>query len=165
MERLERATPPPKLESALMAHLDTAGRVRVQIEAMGRDLSEIRTAVEAAGGAIERSYANLAIASMPAATLEVLAGRSDVVFVQLPYRPVPDAIQGEEVIASGAAAWHSEGTDGAGIRVAIIDSSFAGYQGSVAAGELTILGPVDRLHRGKAASRLGTRDGCRGGHP
>src|SRR5207248_10387511 len=47
--------------------------------------------------------------------------------VRAPATPYPQAVD-EGVAASNASAWHTAGYDGAGVKVAVIDTGFYGYQ-------------------------------------
>jgi subtilisin family serine protease len=50
--------------------------------------------------------------------------------------PVPEAVRGQGVVTTGAAAWHKAGGDGFGVKVAVLDLGFDGYRQSQASGDL-----------------------------
>ena len=50
--------------------------------------------------------------------------------------PVPEAVRGQGVVTTGAAAWHKAGGDGFGVKVAVLDLGFDGYRQSQANGDL-----------------------------
>jgi Ca2+-binding RTX toxin-like protein len=117
--------------------LGVAGRrVRVVIEAAGASRPQAADAVSASGGAIEAEYGRLIQAVVPPDRLRELALRGGVRLVRSPYRAEPAAVSGEGVAATNAAAWHTAGLRGAGVKVAIIDLGFGGYLAAQANGDL-----------------------------
>jgi subtilisin family serine protease len=111
----------------------SAGSVRVILQTAGR--LDLRSLV-AAGGRIEARAGGLVQAKIPVASLERVAGLQGVRFVRLPSYQELDAIPGEEVAATNASSSISKGWTGRGVKVAIIDSGFGGYQQRIAEGEL-----------------------------
>ena len=75
-------------------------------------------------------------ARVPVAALGAVAGVAGVQFVRLSSYQELDAIQGEEVVASNAQASLQKGWSGRGVKVAVIDQGFGGYQERIAEGEL-----------------------------
>ncbi len=110
------------------------GRVRVVVES-GSPAAAL-SSIEAAGGRIERSWRNLIQASVSANAVASLGRAQAIGRVRAPYRHVEEAVNGEEVAADLAPAWHAKGFTGKNVKVAIIDGGFAGLTDRQAAGEL-----------------------------
>jgi hypothetical protein len=113
--------------------LDVAGNeVRVIVEpSAGTAAAE--SAVAAAGGRVEAAADGLVQALVPPAALAQLAGAAGVADVRPPARPVPDAVD-EGVAATDASVWQAAGYNGAGVKVAVIDEGFIGYNALLGAG-------------------------------
>ena len=108
-----------------------AGRVRVVLEATkASEVKSIQARVAAAGGRVEAVYKNLVQAFVPIKSVNALAGLSAVSWVRTPLEPVWE--QGntvsEGVRVIGANLWHDAGIKGRGVKVAIVDGGFKGYQ-------------------------------------
>jgi hypothetical protein len=128
----------PKLDSALarLADENAGGRlVEIAAVAGGARRAELEAAIRAAGGSTSGRYGSLVEARLPARALEQLAAHPAAHRLRTPARPQPQLI-GEGVAATGAGAWHSAQTTGAGVEIAIVDLGFAGWQDRQAAGEL-----------------------------
>jgi len=110
------------------------GKVRVVIET--RRPTALQATVESMGGRVERRWRNLVQAVVSPKRLTALSQRPAVELVRAPMSMVEDAISGEEVAATLAAAWHGEGFTGKGVKVAVIDGGFQGLPERQAAGEL-----------------------------
>lgn len=144
----------PKLDSALnqlleaqrtegrsgtQAFAETRGmmlegdRVQVILVSELTDIPGLAQAVEGLGGETQGHYEGLLQALVPLNALEPLADRSEVQFIRDPWRaielesPEVGAATTEGVVASNAAAWHSAGYSGTGVRVAVIDAGFTDY--------------------------------------
>jgi subtilisin family serine protease len=155
----------PKLDSHL-ARL-SAGDLSVAAEQLSRDtrvlvagdLIEVEitapnswdanAALERSGARVVARSGSLVQAYVPLHRVGMLAGDRAIDRVRLPRRPEPDSVTGQQVHLSGANVWHSAGSLGAGVRVAIIDVGFAELGASQAAGDLP--------------TNLTTRDFCGGG--
>lgn len=146
---LEKAIPPaqalPTLEAALQIlaqrGLEASSalgikvqgeRVQVVVEAEALEAE----AVAALGGEIRHRAAahGLWEVLIPPERLPALASLPGVRFVRRPHRPQPLGTQG--VALSGAAAWHTAGLRGQGIRVAVIDAEFGRLSQALAQGRL-----------------------------
>jgi subtilisin family serine protease len=57
-------------------------------------------------------------------------------FIKLPDSPLPLAVESEGVDLTGASDYHISGYTGSGVKVAIIDSGFAGLSSAISKGEL-----------------------------
>jgi subtilisin family serine protease len=78
---------------------------------------------------IEAWYKNLVQALVPVSELEILADDPAVHYIRQPLRPHPAVVsEGVEVI--NATTLHAMGIDGTGVKVAVIDGGFYGYDTS-----------------------------------
>lgn len=93
------------------------------------------SAAVAAGAEVEASYGNLVQVTIPVANLETLAASPDVTYLRQPEEPVLFATS-EGVSDIGAEAWHQVGLAGDGVKVAIVDPGFDGYDQRILEGEL-----------------------------
>ena len=59
-----------------------------------------------------------------------------VSLIKLPDTPLPLAVESEGVVLAGASDYHISGYTGSGVKVAIIDSGFAGLSSAISKGEL-----------------------------
>lgn len=110
-------------------------RVRIVVEAT--DAAAAKAAIEALGGQVEQTYHRLVQALMPPAALTQLAGNAAVQRVRPPFQPVTQSgLIDEAVHLSGADVWQAAGTNGAGVRVAIIDQGFSGIATLQSSGDL-----------------------------
>lgn len=103
---------------------DTPGTVTVVVEAA--DPSDARAAVEASGGTFVGEAAGLVKAEVRPDRLAAVAGAAGIDRVSEP-RPVITSVTSEGVASTGSSAWQTQGSDGTGTRVAIIDGGFDGY--------------------------------------
>lgn len=124
----------PKIDTRLAAKARDQASVRVELTA--RQPAAAKALVARLGGSVESSYGRLVEATVPSAGLAALARDPSVKFAAEPLRPVPEAVRGEGVATTGAAAWHAAGLRGAGARVAVIDLGFGGWRRSRANGDL-----------------------------
>jgi len=80
---------------------------------------------------------NLSKIQCPLAAIETIADNMEgVLFIKLPDRLMPSFVQSEGVDLTKAAAYHSEGYIGSGVRVGVIDIGFAGISSAISRGEL-----------------------------
>jgi len=124
----------PKLESALLGSV--RARAHVVVEAQPSRVREAEAALRSDGGSIVRVYGRSIEAVVPRSRLAALAASRSVHYVRAPRVYADDAISGEEIQATGAAAWQAAGLTGAGVKVAVIDSGFKGLPDRIAEGEL-----------------------------
>lgn len=120
-----------RLDSTLARAADeTPAGAELEIEAVARAgrRAEVEAAIRVAGGSTTGRYANLVEARLPARALEILAADPALRRLRTPARPYPQAVAGEGIAATGASTWHSAGTTGAGVEIAIVDIGFAGWQ-------------------------------------
>lgn len=113
----------------------TNGMVTVEIEAAPDSADAAVEAANSMGGKVETTYGDLIQAEVPVERLAELAASLAVGFVREPRKPTI-FVTSEGVADIGAIAWQNGGDTGAGVKIAILDPGFAGYQQLVAAGEL-----------------------------
>jgi Subtilase family/Domain of unknown function DUF11/Fibronectin type III domain/WD40-like Beta Propeller Repeat len=123
----QRKGGPAGLAAAAANSLDvTHNKVRVIVVPSARTAAA-SSAVTSSGGTVEASADGLVEALVPPAALPHLADAAAVAVVRAPAVPYPDAVN-EGVAATDASAWQAEGFDGSGVKIAIIDLGFVGYQ-------------------------------------
>ena len=80
---------------------------------------------------------NVTKMTVPINMLSSVADRvKGISFVKLPEIFIPLAVESQGVDLIGTAGYHSEGYTGSGVKVAIIDSGFAGLSSAISVGEL-----------------------------
>ncbi|MCS7294233.1 MAG: S8 family serine peptidase, partial [Dehalococcoidia bacterium] len=132
------------------------GLAEVQIDAVPGREAEVRSVVESLGGRVHLTYENLIQALVPPAALMSLANDDAVRFVRRPFYAQPAAVTSEGMSLSGVSAWHAAGIRGAGVKVAVIDGGFAGYESLLG----TELPPASRVvYRNFATSRSTSEHG------
>ncbi|GAI98980.1 unnamed protein product, partial [marine sediment metagenome] len=95
------------------------------------------TSLQAYGAEVIKSADNVWKARVPINILETIADNVEgVSFIKLPDRAIPLAIESEGVGLTGASSYHSAGYTGSGVKVAVIDSGFAGLSSAISDGEL-----------------------------
>ncbi len=112
--------------------------VVVILEPRSGDADRVRdVAIRLAGGVVEARSEGLIRVRIPLDRLKELADDvSGIVYIREPHRPVPLAVESEGVGLTGADVFHSQGIEGQGARVAVIDLGFDGYTEARAVGEL-----------------------------
>ena len=114
-------------EAADRLDVDIEGdAVRVVIEAQPGP-TDSTNAARGLGAKIEGTYQDLVQVLVPVASLEALARAGPVEFVRPPLRALP-MVTGEGVALINADDWHTQGVTGAGVKVAILDLGFQGYE-------------------------------------
>ncbi len=121
-----------KLDSRLVGL--RGGTVRVEL--LAAHPVRARAAVARRGGRIDEVYGRVIEALVPAESLAALARNRDVRFIREPARPVPEAVHGQGVAATGAALWHKAGVRGDGVKIAVVDLGFGDYRRSQGTGDL-----------------------------
>jgi hypothetical protein len=111
-------------------------RIRATIETVGSDSQGLRSMIASVGGEIEREYAGVVEAFLPTVAIDLIAKDARVRYVARTPTPHLDATSDEAVAAANAAAWHSAGFTGVGVKVAVIDGGFIGYTSAQATGDL-----------------------------
>ena len=103
----------------IVAQLEAAG---IRVEDYYRDLVSIAVPLEL--------IIRLAEAEDPGAALRQLGGLEHVIELRLPEASQPEAgqVEGEGVNLIGADEWHTAGYTGQGVKVAILDGGFKGYE-------------------------------------
>ena len=111
----------------------SAGKVRVVVEAA--DTGRAVSALRAAGATVEARAGRLVQALVSPAELSLLAAVPGVEDVRRPFL-YSEAAVSEGLPLIHADAWQAGGVTGNGVKVAVIDTGFAGYQARQAAGDL-----------------------------
>src|SRR4051794_35513402 len=133
-ERLQNVAVPAKV-ARLDLRIGQTNRL-VAVEILSSRPEAARELVSRTGGRVQDAYRGVIEARVPATSLAALARSSAVSVVRRPARPVADAVPGQGVTTTGAAAWHRAGVHGEGVKVAIVDLGFLNYRRSQASGEL-----------------------------
>jgi putative cell wall-binding protein len=107
-------------------------RVGVEVQATGGRISDAVAALRAAGGSEVRVLPSAILAEVPVDALTDLADSPPIAWVGASALPFAD-VTGQGVGVIGAPDWHADGFTGAGIKVAIIDLGFAGYESRLGA--------------------------------
>ncbi|MFC1921121.1 Ig-like domain-containing protein [Chloroflexota bacterium] len=143
----------PKLDSQLNRMVKSAGErrssgmmqqssaeqpgetVRVIIECLPGEAETVRNS---AGdlGTVEVSYKDLVQVNIPVSQLESLANNPGISLVRTPMEMHPDTVTSEGVELINADDWQTTGYNGTGVKIAIIDMGFAGYEDRQSEGEL-----------------------------
>ncbi len=101
------------------------GSVRVVVEAQdGQAAAESAVAL---GGIVEATHGSLVQVDIPIAELRALADSPGVARVRPPLRAYP-VVTSQGVAQTHANNWHTAGLTGAGVKVAILDLGFQGYE-------------------------------------
>jgi len=105
------------------------GRVQARLVAEPGAAEAARAAVVAAGGVVTSALDDTLQVWLPPEHLAAVAGSAGVLYIGAPdYAELAEpAATTEGVALSAAAAWHTAGRRGQGVRIAIIDSGFLGY--------------------------------------
>ncbi|MBI2304578.1 MAG: S8 family serine peptidase, partial [Chloroflexi bacterium] len=101
--------------------------VRVVIESQTGQAQGARNAVASLGGQVEGSYRDLVQAQAPLSALTSLADNPQVRFVRRPLKPMPLVVS-QGVTLTNAKAWQNAGVTGSGVKAAVLDLGFYGYQ-------------------------------------
>jgi len=132
----------PKIQEALARLLagETAigaaqqpfeGFIRVVIEAAESDqLVSLKRAILDLGGRVEVSIGVKIQALLPRRAVQLLAAQPEVALIRLPFTPVAaqGGIVSEGVEITEADRWHAAGFKGQGVKVAVLDAGFRGYE-------------------------------------
>ncbi len=102
-------------------------RIKVVFELKDSDASYIKS-LEDNGAVIEAMHKNLVQASVPPSQLQAISELPFVNYVRSPRRAYKDVVVSEGVGVINASLVHNMGFTGQGVKIAIIDLGFAGYQ-------------------------------------
>ncbi|MGI8407139.1 MAG: S8 family serine peptidase, partial [Actinomycetota bacterium] len=109
---------------------------RVQVQIVARDSAAAKKALVRSGGGVQFAHRNLIQALAPISALKGLAEHPDIRRIESMRPPETFATAGQGVGAINASAWHQTGFTGTGVKIAVVDSGFAGYQARQTAGDL-----------------------------
>ena len=135
----------PGLAAARSQKLDVEGqKVRVIVRPRAGQAAAARTLLRDAGATIAAEADGLIEAEVWPGSLERISGSGAVAQVRKPARPVLETLNNtsltsvtpvnEAVDRTSASAWQAAGYDGSGVKIAIIDAGFYGYQAELGAG-------------------------------
>ncbi len=118
-----------KLSSQVGSAVDSIidGKIKVIVEASVDDTDVLISSISNMGASVETSYGNLIQVESSIELLPEIANLSEVGFVRLPVLALP-GIASEGLDSIGTSVWHDAARSGSGVKVAIIDGGFAGYQ-------------------------------------
>ncbi|HEX7151585.1 MAG TPA: S8 family serine peptidase [Thermoanaerobaculia bacterium] len=102
--------------------------VKVVIQFVPGSVVAVKSHLHTLGATVETVATDLILARVPVSALQALASADEVKIVRRPHAPTPFGATSEGVNAMGAIAWHAAGRKGAGVKVAILDLGFSGYQ-------------------------------------
>lgn len=131
-------------------------KARVQVS--GRDAAALAAAVEAAGGTLDAAGSDSVRATVPKSALTALADDPAVQRVA-PVRRYSAAVTSQGVASIGAPAWQTAGNTGAGVKVAVIDLGFKGFE-ALRGTELPVAAKVMTRDLGNCGNRFSTAAGA-----
>lgn len=105
--------------------------IRVVVETRNSDdVSYVLKSIEALDGRVEIYVGTKVQAQIPRDALKPLASMPEVLYIRPPLSPIVSqgSIISEGQAITGADLWHEAGFKGQGVKVAILDSGFLGYQ-------------------------------------
>jgi hypothetical protein len=100
---------------------------RIIVEARRGAAGELSSRAAALGIDVETSHGDLVQVLAPVDRLDALAREPSVARVRLPLQPVPSAV-GQGVDLINASGWQYMKQTGAGVKVAVLDLGFQGYE-------------------------------------
>lgn len=109
--------------------------VQVVVEARADRVGQVLAWLHDQSLQLQTSHGNAFQVLVPLNRLAAVAAVPGISQVRLPYRPLPLSIS-QGVTVTQAVNWQAAGFGGSGVKVAIFDLGFAGYESLVAAGEL-----------------------------
>ena len=129
--------PPPK-DPKIAFELRQGGSAHrsVQIEAQPGDTTNVLEAIALAGGRVLGAVPGLIEADLPAAAIERIGARRDVRYVSPLEHLELQSVTTEGLASSAATAWHSQGHRGKGVKIGVLDGSFAEYPARQSTGDL-----------------------------
>ncbi|HKC89817.1 MAG TPA: S8 family serine peptidase, partial [Candidatus Limnocylindria bacterium] len=111
-------------------------RLKVQIETRYGDTALVAEGIAAAGGSVLGAIAGSIEADIPVGALEGLAAREDVHYVSQLEHLVKASVSSEGVASTGTTSWQTRGYRGKGVKIGVVDGSFADYPARQASGDL-----------------------------
>jgi len=112
--------------------LSPGGQVTLVVESKGGSVAPLGIAVESTTSPLGLSKVTIPLGQLESFLAQVGAG----VYVRLPYTPHEMAVTSEGAALVGAAAFHSAGIRGSGVKIAVIDLGFNGLSTAQAQGDL-----------------------------
>jgi len=142
--------PPPK-DPKIAFELRHGGSDRrsVQIDAQPGDTTSVLEAIAVAGGRVLGAVPGLIEADLPAAAVEKIGARQDVKYVSPLEHLELQSVTTEGLASTATNVWHNQGHRGRGVKIGIVDGTFADYPARQSSGDLPL--------------NLTTMDFCSGG--
>ncbi|MGA1825404.1 MAG: S8 family serine peptidase [bacterium] len=103
------------------------GKIRVILEINPTTINKGIETVKSLGGTVESTCNNFVQILCPLSSLESLSSVPEINYIRQSYFFKPDTMS-EGIPAVGATAWHEKGYHGQGVKVAIVDAGFQGYE-------------------------------------
>ena len=129
---------PPAKDPKIAFELRHGGSDRrsVQIDAQPGDTTTVLEAIAAAGGRVLGAVPGLIEADLPAAAIEKIGARHDVRYVSPLEHLELHSITTEGLPSTATNVWHNEGHRGRGVKIGIVDGTFADYPARQSTGDL-----------------------------
>lgn len=122
------AQPPGEQKAMATAGLRfESGRVQARLVVAAGQEDAARAAVAAAGGEVTGALDDALQVWLPPQQLAAVAGAPGVAYLSAPDYAQTTVVTSEGVALAAATAYHAAGLRGQGVRVAIIDGGFQGY--------------------------------------
>ncbi|TMC44067.1 MAG: hypothetical protein E6J23_08755 [Chloroflexi bacterium] len=141
-------------------------RVQVRVETQPDATRAVLTAIVVAGGTVLGAIPGSIEADLPLGALEGIAARLDTRYVGQLDRMMRASVTSEGVASSGTNTWQARGLRGKGVKVGVVDGSFADYPARQSTGDLppnltavdlcsgNILKPADDGAHGTAVAEI-----------
>ena len=113
-----------------------SARRSLRIEPLPGETAAVLDAIAAVGGRVLGAVPGSIEADLPVDAVEQLAARNDVRYISPLEHLVKHAVTTEGVASTFTAALHTQGHNGKGVKIGVIDGSFAGYPARQASGDL-----------------------------
>ena len=103
-------------------------KVRVIVETAQGHGEDVAAAAHSLRATVEGTHGTLVQVLVPLAALDALARSGPSQLIRPPLKAIPD-VTGQGVSLTNASGWQAQGVTGAGVKVAVLDLGFQGYQG------------------------------------
>ena len=133
---LRREIAQGQLARASLSPAGISDRVKVQLDMRAGDTASVLAGIEADGGIVLGAIPGSVEADVPASTLESIAARGDVRYVSQLDHLVRASVTTEGLATTGTISWQARGYRGHGVKIGVVDGSFADYPSRQAAGDL-----------------------------
>ena len=128
--------PPKDPKIAFELRQGGSARRSVQIEAQPGDTTAVLEAIAVAGGRVLGAIPGMIEADIPAAAIDRIGARADVRYMSALEHLELQSVTTEGLASTATTAWHSQGHRGRGVKIGVVDGSFADYPKRQATGDL-----------------------------